>query len=47
MTLNTLRLLYALLCRQQILVGSPREEIDAILRAKEELEIQIAKEEGQ
>lgn len=38
MTRNTLELLLSLLNGQQIRVGAPREEIDAVLAARDELE---------
>ena len=41
---NTLQLMYDLLCRQQIVVGAPRSEIDAVLAAKEELERELNNE---
>jgi hypothetical protein len=42
MSPNTLRLLHDLLCRQQILASAPRNEIEAVLAAREELEAAIA-----
>lgn len=47
MTPNTLRLLYGLLCSQQINVGAPRSEIEAVLAAREELEVAIAAAEAE
>lgn len=43
MTENTLRLLYGLLCQQQLSVAADRAEIDAVLAAREELEAELAK----
>lgn len=37
MSLNTLRLLYQILVAQPLNVGAPREEIDAVLAARDEL----------
>lgn len=42
MSLNTLRLLYQLLCSQTLAVGADRAEIDAVLTAREELEAAMA-----
>jgi hypothetical protein len=46
MTLNTLRLLHALLTQQQVSVGAAREEIEAVLTARDELEAAIAQAEA-
>lgn len=45
MSPNTLRLLYGLLCSQQLTLSAPRAEIEAVLAAKEELEAAIAEAE--
>lgn len=42
MTENTLRLLYDLLCRQQLNVGASRDDIGAVLTARQELEDALA-----
>jgi hypothetical protein len=47
LSLNTLRLLKSLLDKQQISVGAARQEIDAVLTAKDELDSAVAEAEAE
>jgi hypothetical protein len=42
LSVNTLNLLYQLLCSQQISANVPRSEIEAVLTARDELEKALA-----